>query len=43
MTELLTVREMRSVERAAIDRGEVTGLELMELAGQGVVAALLAE
>ena len=43
MTELLSVSEMRSVERAAIDRGEVTGLELMERAGQGVVAAILAE
>lgn len=34
---------MRAIEQAAFDSGAVTGLELMERAGQGVVAALLAE
>ena len=33
---------MRAIERAAIDSGEVTGLELMERAGAGVVAAIFA-
>ena len=36
MTELLTAAQMRAIEKAAIDAGEVTGLELMERAGQGV-------
>ena len=31
MTELLTAAQMRAVERAAIESGEVTGLELMEV------------
>ena len=39
--ELLTAAEMRAIERGAIDAGEVTGLELMERAGQGVVSAML--
>lgn len=43
MTEVLTSAQMRAVERAAIDSGAVTGLELMERAGAGVVAAVLAE
>ncbi len=43
MTELLTAAQMRSLEQAAIDRGEVTGLELMERAGKGVVQAIFAE
>lgn len=43
MTEVLTSAQMRAIERAAIDSGAVTGLELMERAGQGVVAAILAE
>ena len=43
MTELLTAAQMRAIERAAIDSGEVTGLELMERAGRGTVKAILAE
>ncbi|MEL7279554.1 MAG: NAD(P)H-hydrate epimerase [Pseudomonadota bacterium] len=34
---------MRAIERAAIDAGEVTGLELMERAGRGVVEAVFEE
>ena len=41
--ELLTAAQMRAVERAAIDSGAVTGLELMERAGRGVVEAVFAE
>ncbi len=43
MTELLTAAEMRAVEGAAIDSGAVSGLELMERAGAGVVAAVLSQ
>jgi len=43
MTELLTATEMKALEQAAIDRGEVTGLALMERAGAGVVAAMFEE
>ena len=43
MTAILTVAEMRALEQAAIAQGEVTGLELMERAGRGVVEAILAE
>ena len=43
MTELLTAVQMRAIEQAAIASGAVTGLELMERAGQGVVEAILAE
>ena len=43
MTELLTASQMRAIEQAAIDSGEVTGLELMERAGVGVVEAILEE
>ncbi|ATF18140.1 NAD(P)H-hydrate dehydratase [Phaeobacter gallaeciensis] len=43
MTELLTAAQMRAIEQAAIASGEVTGLELMERAGQGVVEAILEE
>lgn len=43
MTELLTAAQMRAIEQAAIESGEVTGLELMERAGQGVVEAILEE
>ncbi len=43
MTELLTAERMRAIEGAAIAEGAVTGLDLMERAGRGVVAALLAE
>jgi hydroxyethylthiazole kinase-like uncharacterized protein yjeF len=40
MTELLTSAQMRAIEQAAIASGEVTGLELMERAGRGVVEAV---
>ncbi|MQQ06897.1 NAD(P)H-hydrate dehydratase [Epibacterium sp. SM1979] len=43
MTELLTAAQMRAIEKAAIDSGEVTGLELMERAGRGVVDAIYEE
>ncbi|EAQ01188.1 YjeF family protein [Pseudooceanicola batsensis HTCC2597] len=41
MTELLTSAQMRDIEGRAIDSGAVTGLELMERAGRGVVDAVL--
>ncbi|WP_418593607.1 NAD(P)H-hydrate epimerase [Ponticoccus sp. (in: a-proteobacteria)] len=41
MTEVLTAAGMRAVEHAAMESGRVTGLELMERAGQGVVEAIL--
>ncbi len=43
MTELLTAAQMKAIEQAAIDAGEVTGLELMERVGRGVVAAIFEE
>ena len=43
MTTLVTADRMRAIERAAIESGAVTGLELMERAGAGAVAAILAE
>lgn len=43
MAELLTAAQMRAIEQAAIESGEVTGLELMERAGQGVVEAVFEE
>ncbi len=43
MTELLTAAQMRTIEAAAIASGEVTGLELMERAGRGVVEAVWEE
>lgn len=43
MTELLTAAQMRAIEQAAIDSGEVSGLELMERAGRGVVEAIFEE
>ena len=43
MTELLTAAQMRAIEQAAIESGEVTDLELMERAGKGVVEAILEE
>ncbi|WP_367179868.1 NAD(P)H-hydrate epimerase [uncultured Tateyamaria sp.] len=43
MTELLTADQMRALEQAAIESGRVTGLELMERAGAGVVEAILEE
>ena len=42
MGEVLTAAQMRSAETAAIARGDTTGLALMERAGEGVVAAILA-
>lgn len=42
MTEVLTAAQMRATEEKAIASGAVTGLALMERAGQGVVAAALA-
>ncbi len=43
MSELLTAAQMRAIEQAAIDSGAVTGLELMERAGRGVVEAVFEE
>lgn len=43
MTELLTAAQMRAIEQAAIESGEMTGLELMERAGRGVVEAIFEE
>ena len=43
MIELLTAAQMRAIEQAAIASGEVTGLELMERAGRGVVEAIFEE
>ena len=43
MTVLVTAAQMRAIERAAIESGVVTGLELMERAGAGAVDAILAE
>lgn len=40
MTVILTAAEMRAAEQVAISSGEVTGLELMERAGRGVVDAI---
>jgi len=43
MAELLTAAEMRAIENAAIEGGDVTGHELMERAGRGVVEAIFEE
>ena len=43
MADLLTASQMRAIETAAIESGAVSGLELMERAGAGVVAAAFAE
>ncbi|WP_300516752.1 NAD(P)H-hydrate dehydratase [Aliiroseovarius sp.] len=43
MAELLTAAQMRAIEQAAIESGDVTGLELMERAGRGVVKAIYDE
>ncbi|SFR41794.1 yjeF C-terminal region, hydroxyethylthiazole kinase-related/yjeF N-terminal region [Yoonia tamlensis] len=43
MTEVLTAAQMRAIETAAIASGDVTGLELMERAGRGVVSAIFEE
>ncbi|MGJ8584850.1 MAG: NAD(P)H-hydrate dehydratase [Marinosulfonomonas sp.] len=40
MQDLLTAAQMQAIEKSAILRGEVTGLALMEAAGQGVVSAI---
>lgn len=40
MTEVLTSTQMRALEISVIESGDVTGLELMERAGRGVVAAI---
>jgi hydroxyethylthiazole kinase-like uncharacterized protein yjeF len=42
MTELLSSDQMRAFENAEIAKGSVTGLALMERAGQGTVDAILA-
>ena len=39
--QTITAQQMRDLEQAAIDSGVVTGLALMERAGQGVVAAVV--
>lgn len=43
MTDLLSAAQMRAIEQAAIASGSVTGLELMERAGRGVVDAVFEE
>ncbi|MEI4234112.1 NAD(P)H-hydrate dehydratase [Roseovarius sp. D22-M7] len=43
MDELLTSAQMRDVEGAAIESGAVTGLDLMERAGNACVDAILAQ
>jgi ADP-dependent NAD(P)H-hydrate dehydratase / NAD(P)H-hydrate epimerase len=43
MSELLTAAQMRRLEQAAIGAKEVTGLDLMERAGRGVVQAVFDE
>jgi len=42
MADLLTSAQMRAIEAEAIARGAVTGLQLMERAAEGAVAAILA-
>jgi hydroxyethylthiazole kinase-like uncharacterized protein yjeF len=42
MTELLTAARMRAIEKAAMDAGVADGLTLMERAGRGAVAAIMA-
>ncbi len=41
MAKILSSAQMRAIEAKAIAEGRVTGLELMERAGAGVVAAML--
>lgn len=43
MTELLTAAQMSILENRAIETGAVSGLELMERAGRGVVEAIFEE
>lgn len=38
--DFLTAAQMRAIEQAAIYSGDVTGLELKERAGKGVVDAI---
>ena len=40
-TEILTAAQMRAMESTAMASGAVTGLELMERAGAGLVEAIL--
>ena len=42
MTDLLTAAQMRAIEGAAIESGAATGRDLMERAGRGLVAAVVA-
>lgn len=42
MQKLLTSEAMRQIESRAISRGETTGAAMMEMAGEGVVAAIAA-
>ncbi len=42
MNDLLTAEEMREIEASAMQSGSVSGLDLMERAGRGTVAAILA-
>jgi hydroxyethylthiazole kinase-like uncharacterized protein yjeF len=42
MTDMLTAAQMRAHESAAIESGAVSGAELMERAGRGVIEAALA-
>ncbi|MEM1073436.1 MAG: NAD(P)H-hydrate epimerase [Pseudomonadota bacterium] len=41
MIEAITAEHMRALENSAIESGAVTGLELMERAGEGVLNALI--
>jgi hydroxyethylthiazole kinase-like uncharacterized protein yjeF len=41
LAPVLTAAEMRGIEQAAMAAGQATGLDLMERAGRGVVAAML--
>ncbi|WP_425044218.1 NAD(P)H-hydrate dehydratase [Primorskyibacter sp. S87] len=43
MSELLTAAQMQAIEKAEMASGSVSGLELMERAGQGVVDAIFEE
>ena len=43
MADTITSAQMRALEQAAIESGQVTGFQLMERAGQGVVEAVFEE
>ncbi len=43
LSEILSPAQMRAIEAAAIESRHVTGLELMERAGKGAVAAIAAQ